>query len=385
MISLSGVSKTFVGKSGAVDAVAGIDLEVKSGEFLTLLGPSGCGKTTVLRLIAGLERASTGEITIGRTTVTAPSKGIFVAANRRPIGMVFQSYAVWPHMTVLENVCFPLDAIRPRMARTARRARALAALELVGLADVAERPAPQLSGGQQQRVALARALVREPEVLLLDEPLSNLDAGLRNRVREEIRAIQQRLAITTVFVTHDQDEALAVSDSVVVMNRGSVVEHGIPQEIYAAPRSEFTADFLGIANRLDGRVSRINGESVSLEVSCGVLGGRSSNGLAIGDRVTVFLRPESLRLSRSRKSETAWRGQVAFSIYRGDSWDYHVDVTGARLRVRMYREKIGLAVGESVYVEADEDSVILIPSSIGTPSPSVGTTNGGSLEVRSEQ
>ncbi len=366
MITLTGLTKRFPGRTVTANAVDGIDMEIPEGKLVTLLGPSGCGKTTTLRLIAGLERANAGTITIDGQVVSDPAKGVFLGAHRRPIGIVFQSYAIWPHMTVLENVMFPLRVNKPRVKRSDARAQALAALDLVGLADLAERPAPALSGGQQQRVALARALVREPKVLLLDEPLSNLDAGLRDRMRDEIRAVQQRLGITTVFVTHDQDEALAVSDDVVVMNQGKIVERGLPQEIYAWPQSEFTARFLGVSNSLLGHVRDLRAGTMEVEVEGSTLTCRSCTGVARGDQVSVFMRPESFRLSRKRKSDGAWEGHVEFSIYHGDCWDYHVRLGEQMLKVRVYQEKLGIAHGDPVFLEPDEESVIVMPVGAGS-------------------
>jgi iron(III) transport system ATP-binding protein len=314
MIKLTGLTKRYPGRSVTANAVDGIDLDIPDGKLVTLLGPSGCGKTTTLRLIAGLERADSGVVEIGGQVVSDPANGVFVGAHRRPIGIVFQSYAIWPHMTVIDNVMFPLRVSRPRPKKSAAQATAMEALDLVGLADLAQRPAPALSGGQQQRVALARALVREPKVLLLDEPLSNLDKGLRGRMRDEIRAVQQRLGITTVFVTHDQDEALAVSDDVVVMNGGHVIERGIPHAIYTYPRDMFTARFLGVSNSLDGVVDAVGPDGANV-----VFGGLSmvcqqGGSARVGDRVSVFMRPESFRLSRRQHSEDAWLGTVEFSI-----------------------------------------------------------------------
>ena len=360
MIKLTGLTKRYPGRTVTANAVNGIDLEIGEGKLVTLLGPSGCGKTTTLRLIAGLERPTAGRIVIGDAVVSDPARGIFIGAHRRPLGIVFQSYAIWPHMTVIENVMFPLRVNRPRPNRADARARALRALDLVGLAELAERPAPALSGGQQQRVALARALVREPKVLLLDEPLSNLDAGLRDRMRDEIRALQQRLGITTVFVTHDQDEALAVSDEVVVMNQGRILEHGLPQEIYNWPRQDFTARFLGVSNSISGTVRTIGHETVEVAVAGGTMTCRSCEGLAVGDQVSVFMRPESFTLSRRRHSEGAWPGNVEFSIYHGDCWDYHVQCGTDLLRVRVYKEKLGLSHGDPVFLEPDEASAIIM-------------------------
>ncbi|HEX5404954.1 MAG TPA: ABC transporter ATP-binding protein [Pseudonocardiaceae bacterium] len=365
MIKLTGLVKRYPGRTVANNAVDGIDLEVAEGELVTLLGPSGCGKTSTLRLIAGLERPNSGEISINGEVVAGP--GCFLGAHRRPIGIVFQSYAIWPHMTVLENVMFPLRVGRHRGRKAESRTRALAALDGVGLADLADRPAPALSGGQQQRVALARALVREPTVLLLDEPLSNLDAGLRDRMRDEIRAVQQRLGITTVFVTHDQDEALAVSDLVVVMNGGRIVEQGLPQEIYTWPRSEFTARFLGVSNTMTGTVTALDGAVADIAVASGTLRCRACEGIEPGSRVSLFLRPESFRLSRRQHDENDWAGTIAFSIYQGDCWDYHVTLAGETVKVRVYREKVGLAHGDTVYLRPDEDAVIVMPESGRAP------------------
>jgi iron(III) transport system ATP-binding protein len=236
-------------------------------------------------------------------------------------------------------------------------------LDQVGLADLADRPAPALSGGQQQRVALARALVREPKVLLLDEPLSNLDKGLRGRMRDEIRAVQQRLGITTVFVTHDQDEALAVSDDVVVMNGGHIVERGIPHAIYTYPRDVFTARFLGVSNSLEGTVESVGPDGAVIHFGTRSMLCRQCGDVEAGQRVSVFMRPESFRLSRKQHAGDAWKGSIEFSIYHGDCWDYHVRIDGDLLKIRVYREKVGLERGDTVFVEPDpESSIVMGPS-----------------------
>jgi iron(III) transport system ATP-binding protein len=360
MIKLTGVVKRYRGRAVSANAVDGIDLDIPEGKLVTLLGPSGCGKTTTLRLIAGLERADAGVIEIGGQVVSDPGRRVYIGPHRRPIGIVFQSYAIWPHMTVLQNVMFPLVVSKPRPPREQARQQAMTALDAVGLSEFADRPAPALSGGQQQRVALARALVREPKVLLLDEPLSNLDKGLRGRMRDEIREVQQRLGITTVFVTHDQDEALAISDDVVVMNSGNVVERGLPQAIYTSPQDEFTARFLGLSNNLRGVVVSA-GRNGAL-VNCGrrTLLCRGGVTASPGDEVSVFMRPESFRLSRRQHSDEAWPGTIVFSIYHGDCWDYHVRVDDEVLKVRVYQEKIGLSHGDAVFLEPDPDSAIVI-------------------------
>ncbi|MET7991971.1 ABC transporter ATP-binding protein [Amycolatopsis sp. NPDC005232] len=362
MIRLTGLTKRFPGRTVAANAVDGIDLEIAEGKLVTLLGPSGCGKTTTLRLIAGLERADAGSIELDGKVVSDPRNGVFAGAHRRPIGIVFQSYAIWPHMSVVQNVMFPLRVNKPRIRAAAARKKALDALDLVGLADFAERPAPALSGGQQQRVALARALVREPKVLLLDEPLSNLDAGLRDRMRDEIRAVQQRLGITTVFVTHDQDEALAVSDDVVVMNSGSIVERGRPQEIYARPQQEFTARFLGVSNTLTGVVTEVLETGVCVQVGPGRLVCSTSSELSAGDAVSVFMRPESFGFSRKQHDAEAWKGTVEFSIYHGDCWDYYVRLGDDVLKVRVYKEKVGLAHGDPIFLQPEPEDAIVLPA-----------------------
>jgi iron(III) transport system ATP-binding protein len=360
LISVSGLVKRYEGKDVRRAAVTGLDFEIPEGKLFTLLGPSGCGKTTTLRMIAGLERPTAGRITIGGSTVYDGEAGVFVPANRRPIGMVFQSYAIWPHMSVVENVAFPLTVGEHRRSHKEAFARALTSLELVGLAEVAQRPATALSGGQQQRVALARALVREPKVLLLDEPLSNLDAQLRERMRAEIRAVQQALGITAVYVTHDQSEALAISDLIMLMDQGAIVETGVPQEIYRRPRAEFTANFIGVANALDGVVRAADAREILVETPQGLIRAPGAANVFAGESVRVFVRPENFTLSRKRHKDEDWEGTVRFSIYQGDCWDYTIDVNGADVKVRVHREKAGLGYGDRVHLEADGSEAVVM-------------------------
>jgi iron(III) transport system ATP-binding protein len=311
-------------------------------------------------MIAGLERPSEGRIAIGGRIVYDGAAGIYEPANRRPIGMVFQSYAIWPHMSVLENVAFPLSVGAGRRPKQEARERAQRALELVGLGSVSTRSATTLSGGQQQRVALARALVREPKVLLLDEPLSNLDAQLRERMREEIRSVQQQLGITAVYVTHDQAEALAISDLIVLMDNGAIVETGLPQQIYRRPRAEFTANFIGIANAIDGVVGAREGDGGTIETPQGPIRVADAAGAQAGEPVRVFIRPENFTLSRRRHADDDWEGEVRYSIYQGDCWDYTVAVGGLDVRVRVHKEKVGLGHGDVVHLQPDGNEAVVM-------------------------
>lgn len=249
MLTIDNLQVHYQTEHGLVEAVKSISLDVKAGEFCTFLGPSGCGKTTTLRCIAGLEQPSRGSILIDNEEVFNSNNQIIIPTHKRNLGMVFQSYAIWPHMNVFENVAFPLHG--SKLSKNEIKTQVLHALKMVGLGDFVTRSATQLSGGQQQRVALARAIVRNGKVLLLDEPLSNLDAKLREQMRDELRELQLQLQTTTIFVTHDQDEALAMSDRIIVMKKGSVVEQGTPTDLYQKPRKLFTASFIGKAEILE--------------------------------------------------------------------------------------------------------------------------------------
>lgn len=283
--------KSVVKRYGATTAVGPIDLDVHKGEFLTLLGPSGCGKTTTLQIIAGLLAASAGHVQLGGRDMTG------VAPSKRDIGVVFQNYALFPHKTVFDNVGFGLRM--RKIPREQIRERVLHMLETVGLSGVEERMPEQLSGGQRQRVALARALVINPKVLLLDEPLSNLDAVLRKRMRHEIRDLQQRLGITTIFVTHDQDEAFEMSDRVALLSKGRVEQIGTPEDLYDSPTTRFVAEFIGDANLIQGQVVEAQDDGgIRIRVAGGVdLSARAVPGsLQVGDAAYLMLRPERLEL-----------------------------------------------------------------------------------------
>src|SRR6266853_1729790 len=286
-VQVDGVSKRFAHRvKGEIYAAHDVKLDVGPGEFLTLLGPSGCGKTTTLRMIAGFEVPDAGRIRLGGQDVTS------LPANQRNIGFVFQNYALFPHLSVYENVAYGLrvrghgdDVIGKSVGDV---------LALVGLAGYEQQFSGQLSGGEQQRVALARAIVIRPRVLLFDEPLSNLDAKLRVQMRQEIRDLQRRLAFTTIYVTHDQEEAMAVSDRIAVMNQGSVVQEGTAEDLYHRPASQFVAQFVGRVNLVAGRVMEISGETVKIAALGTTLSARSpSKGLAPGDTVQIIFRPEA--------------------------------------------------------------------------------------------
>ena len=341
---------------GRVHAVRDISLEVKPGEFYTLLGPSGCGKTTTLRSVAGLETPEQGEILVGDDLVFSSPRGIAVPPYKRDIGMVFQSYAIWPHLNVFENVAFPLREMRRKYSQQQIRNKVTQVLALVHLDGLADRPAPFLSGGQQQRLALARALVREPRVLLLDEPLSNLDAKLREETRFELRELVKRLKITTLYVTHDQLEALTMSDIVTVMDQGHIVQSGTPMEIYQAPQERFVANFIGLTNFIEGRVqSTPNGESVfgEVETPSGWLRCILPDGLAKGDSVVLMVRPEDIVLSTQSVAPptNVLHGKVEAVIFMGEALECQVAV-GRHLRLRTkLHPSSGLRQGEAVFLQ----------------------------------
>jgi iron(III) transport system ATP-binding protein len=356
-VLLDQVSRSF----GSFAAVDRLDLAVSQGEFLTLLGPSGCGKTTTLRMVAGLEQPTAGRIGIGGEMVSDAGNGIFVPPERRRLGMVFQSYAIWPHMTVFDNVAYPLT-VRRRPAAEIRE-RVTTALRLVEMEAFAERPAPALSGGQQQRVAVARALVFEPKVLLLDEPLSNLDARLRLQMGDDFRALQRRLGITCLYVTHDQAEALALSDRVVVMQTGRILQCGPPEEIYRRPACRAAAAFFGTPNLLEAEVTDarpIAGRRWRLAVAGDGWAGQCEAGFAPAQtaRVTVVVRPEDFRIvppSAANGGGLAWSGRVASAIFRGATRSLVVESGEHRLTVEA-PALMPIVVGESVTVAAPPEA-----------------------------
>ena len=340
MIRIRDLKLTYRGAHAQHAAVDGVSIDVEEGKFYTLLGPSGCGKTTTLRCVAGLERPDGGEVAIGGEVVCAPARGIFIEPHHRRIGMVFQSYAIWPHMTVLENVAFPLRYRRPRPARRAARELAAKALALVHLDGLEDRPAPYLSGGQQQRLALARALVAEPRVLLLDEPLSNLDAKLREEMRLELREIVKRSKVTTLFVTHEQVEAITMSDRIAVMRDGVIVQEGTPAEIYGSPRAPFVADFIGKTNIMAGEIVAVDadGPLAHVRTRLRLLRCAADPAMRQGERVTVTVRPENVMLiaDASGEADNVVAGNVEAVVYVGNFLDCAVAVGGERLRIQLH-------------------------------------------------
>jgi iron(III) transport system ATP-binding protein len=352
-IEIDGLSKRY----GSLAAVEGLSLEVADGEFVTLLGPSGCGKTTTLRLLAGFLEPDAGSIRVGGQTVSSPAG--CVPPEARGMGMVFQNYAVWPHKTVYENVAFGLKV--RKVSRGEQRERVARVLALVNLAGLEGRYPSQLSGGQQQRVALARSLVVEPRILLLDEPLSNLDAKLRERMRWELKALQRRTGITFVYVTHDQSEAMALSDRIAVMHRGRLEQYGSPRAVYARPATRTVADFMGLVNFLPGRVGPgEDGSVVVLIAGDHPVRCQAPPGLRAGQRVELAIRPENVHLAPAAAAGPAGvRGTVAEVAHLGNLNDYQVALPdGTRLRAQSHPlEKF--EIGQPVLVRFDTPQVVL--------------------------
>ena len=350
-VRLDGVTKRF----GSVTAVADTWLKVQRGEFLTLLGPSGCGKTTLLNLIAGFIEPDSGELFIDeqRVTDTPP--------HQRSIGMVFQNYALFPHMNVADNVAFglkmrkaPRDDIKKRVA---------AALDIVRLGGLGDRRPRQLSGGQQQRVALARALVISPQVLLLDEPLSALDKNLRAEMQVELKQIQRRVGITTVFVTHDQGEALSLSDRIAVMSNGVIQQISEPGDVYRRPANSFVASFIGDINRIPGRVIAREGSRARIQIAGGPAVMLESDA-AVGAEVLIFIRPECLSLEAAHGARVVARGSVNAHVYQGTHVDVHLscpEVGPLHVRAPRFDVIAGWPAGTTVHVAADLSEAVVFP------------------------
>jgi len=329
MISIKNLLKIFHSGGDAVHAVDAVTIDVAEQEFFVLLGLSGSGKTTLLRCVAGLEKPDGGDIVINHNLVSSAERNFFIGPEARGLGMVFQSYAVWPHMTVFQNVAFPLINGPRKFSHEAIKKKVMTALEMVQLGGLADRPAPFLSGGQQQRGALARALAVEPKVLLMDEPLSNLDARLREEVRDEIKNLSRKFGIAVLYVTHDQVEAMALADRVAVMSKGKVLQCAPPRQLYEAPSSREVCEFLGSTNLLDGVVS--NGGQVETElgkITCAIPDPKMKN-------VSVAIRPEEILLSAtSTGSENEFAAEVVSSTFLGELTVCDLLVNGKKLRFK---------------------------------------------------
>jgi iron(III) transport system ATP-binding protein len=361
-----GVTKQYGGGNAA--AIRDVSFEVAPGELLTLLGPSGCGKTTTMRAIAGLEKINGGEIWLKDRLVSSVPRGLHLPPEKRDVGMVFQSYAIWPHMTVFQNVAYPLECRKLPKAEIQRRVKE--GLRLVEMEDFEDRPATRLSGGQQQRVAFARAMVMEPSVLLLDEPLSNLDAKLRVQMRSHIKELQRRTGLTMVYVTHDQEEAMALSDRIIVMNGGRIEQVGGPEEIYERPQSQFVADFVGAINFIWGKVVGVQLGQNLIQVSTGretlvcTLDGNACP--AADTRVLMMLRPEKITVSEGEGTSLTngvmnrLPADVTTNVYCGERRELSLAAPDFSLRVSA-ANTVSAAPGAKVRIEFKPSDLRLLP------------------------
>jgi iron(III) transport system ATP-binding protein len=361
MLRVERLTRTFVTGDGQVQAVHDVSFDVETGEFFSLLGPSGCGKTTTLRCIAGLEVPDSGEIWIDDKLVFSSKRGVMVPVHEREIGMVFQSYAVWPHMNVAQNVGYPLVHGRRKLPSGESKKRVKEILRLVQLEDLEARPSSLLSGGQQQRVAVARALVAEPQLLLMDEPLSNLDAKLRVEMRQELRDLFERLKLTALYVTHDQEEALVLSHRIAVMYGGRVVQLGRPMDIYKEPANLFVAGFVGTTNLLEGRITRNDnaGEPGCAETAMGELRCSVPQQVSQGDRVSLMFRPEavSIHTVANGPRSNVCPGQVRAVVFTGNRIEYDIDVGQYHVRADTNPYVAPLEKGQSVWLEIPSDRI----------------------------
>ncbi len=364
-VLIKGLSKSFMTTRGIVRAVQQVDLEIERGEFFSLLGPSGCGKTTTIRCLAGLENPDEGEIWLGDELVFSRAKNRMLPVHKRKIGMVFQSYAIWPHMNVFENVAFPLKyGLQRRPSDREIEEKVAKACALVQLVGFESRPATQLSGGQQQRVALARSLVREPEVVLLDEPLSNLDAKLRAETRLELRQLLKKAGATAVYVTHDQAEAFAVSDRIGVMLEGRLIQVGAPREIYLRPSGSFIAEFVGRINFLEGVVAALEakGQKKVVQTPLGPVECPNIENFSEGEKVKLGIRAESVKLAeRAEQGVPNWFwGTVQSAIFLGEYIDCEVAVNGKMFAVKVPPEQ-EVSAGRRVAILLPYNSWVVLP------------------------
>jgi iron(III) transport system ATP-binding protein len=348
IVSIRGLDKFFDSDRGLVRAVQNINLDIIENDFIVLLGPSGCGKTTTLRCVAGLERPNGGSIEIAGTLVDSPDKGEFIPPEQRDIGMVFQSYAVWPHLNVYQNVALPLTDGSRKVPKDQVFDRVMESLRLVQLDGLDSRPVTDLSGGQQQRVALARAIVTKPQVLLMDEPLSNLDARLREEMRIELKKIATTAGVTTLYVTHDQGEALSLGDQICVMNEGKILQMGPPEEVYSSPPNLFVAEFVGEMNFIKGVVSGEN----TINSPLGERTYELNKLYPAGEDVTLAIRPQHLKLNPlSEKVSTHPKGIISTKTYLGDSVLFEIKLAETTIIVK--------ESGDTNLVQGQEVEIIL--------------------------
>jgi iron(III) transport system ATP-binding protein len=356
-IRIQGVSKYYFSGGKTIKALDNVDLIIPANQIFTLLGPSGCGKTTLLRCIVGLETPDSGEISIGDEVVWSKEKNINVPTEKRGLGMVFQTYAIWPHMNVFDNVAYPLqirnvprDVIRQRVAKT---------LGFVHLEGMEKRPATKLSGGQQQRVALARALIAEPKVILFDEPLSNLDAKLREETRKELRSFLGTLKITAVYVTHDRVEALALSDTIAIMREGRIIEMGDPKKIYFDANHRFVADFIGRANLIKARVRAHKGDHTIVDCGLGTIACLRRD-IPTGSEATLCIRPEFIRIIRGEAGgKNVVNGRIESLIFIGEAYEVEIRV-GDELLLAKIDPDVNLKVGNAVNFSLDPAHCLLV-------------------------
>ena len=373
-LTVSGLVKAYAGSDDGTAAVNGVDFTVPEGKFFTLLGPSGCGKSTTLRCVAGLESIDAGRISIDGRVVSCVTPKIFVPPDDRALGMVFQSYAIWPHMTVFENVAFPLRASKRRTKGLTRKGieeQVMIALEKVRLTTYAKRMATKLSGGQQQRLALARALVNNPKLLLLDEPLSNLDAALREEMRTELRTLQRETGVTTLYVTHDQVEALSMSNVVAVMNAGRIIQAGTPREIYRRPATEFVSTFVGRTNLLPGDVTGAgeNG-TLAIETDVGRFFAVCAEGVSTDDHVALSVRPEDIKIHAERPDRpipNLLEARVERRMYLGETIEYELR-TGSHLFFSKQHPDVRVRRREQVFLEFPVEHCVVLSKDYGTSS-----------------
>ncbi|MCL2480385.1 MAG: ABC transporter ATP-binding protein [Spirochaetaceae bacterium] len=358
-IQVKGLRKHFTSEGKIIKALDDVNLTIPANTIFTLLGPSGCGKTTLLRCIVGLETPDAGEISIGNEVVWSSAKNIYIPTEKRKLGMVFQTYAIWPHMNVFDNVAYPLqsqkvpkDEIRERVAKT---------LSFVQLKGFEKRPATKLSGGQQQRVALARALVAEPKVILFDEPLSNLDAKLREETRKELKSFLSKLQITAVYVTHDRVEALALSDTIAVMKEGQIIETGDPKKIYFNAESRFVADFIGRANLVSAVVIEQTESNTIVQSSLGKLKCKKAD-FPNGEEVTLCLRPEFIHPRKGTAEGTAANiipGKIETLVFVGDAYETEIRCADMLLLARLEPE-MDLESGDQVFFEVKPNQCLIV-------------------------